>query len=342
MTSQPRPLDAAPGRDPAEPRAHVDPAPSAVAAARGAASTATADAQAAARPASYSVADVPPTRRSFGRKVRDWGSDDPFAVVALIVLLAIVACSIFAPWISPYDPTLQDYNVILMPPSPDYILGTDDLGRDVFSRLIHGASASVYAAFLAVGVAAILGIPVGLIAGYAGGWVDDAISRIIDTFLSFPAIVLAIAVTGVLGIGLTNAMISVGIVFAPQLARLARARTLVLKQELYVDAARCFGASPTRILWKHVLPNAIQPVLVQMTLLMAVALLAEASLSFLGLGMQPPEPSWGGMIARAYLYMQIAPEQMYAPGLAILATALAFNTLGESLREAMDPTSAKG
>ena len=341
MTSQPRPLDAAPGASDRE-RPDVDPAPSAVAAARAAASTAAADAQAAARPASYSVADVAPVRRSFGRKVRDWGSDDPFAVVALIVLLAIVGCSIFAPWISPYDPTLHDYNVILMPPSPDYILGTDDLGRDVFSRLIHGASASVYAAFLAVGVAAILGIPVGLIAGYAGGWVDDAISRIIDTFLSFPAIVLAIAVTGVLGIGLTNAMISVGIVFAPQLARLARARTLVLKQELYVDAARCFGASPTRILWKHVLPNAIQPVLVQMTLLMAVALLAEASLSFLGLGMQPPEPSWGGMIARAYLYMQIAPEQMYAPGLAILATALAFNTLGESLREAMDPTSAKG
>lgn len=287
------------------------------------------------------LAEKPPARRPFGVRLRDWAADDPLAVVALIVLLAIVACSIFAPWIAPYDPTFQDYAKILEPPSPAYPLGTDDLGRDVLSRLIHGASASVYAAFLSVGVAAVLGIPVGLIAGYAGGWVDDVISRIIDTFLSFPAIVLAIAVTGVLGIGLTNAMISVGIVFAPQLARLARARTLVLKQELYVDAARCFGASPTRILRKHILPNAIQPVLVQMTLLMAVALLAEASLSFLGLGMQPPDPSWGAMIARAYLYMQIAPEQMYAPGLAILATALAFNTLGESLREAMDPTSSK-
>ncbi|MDF2233641.1 ABC transporter permease [Albimonas sp. CAU 1670] len=336
MTSAPRP---APAPDAAPEAPRPDPAPSAVAAARQASPGATAAAGKA--PAARSIADVAPVRRSFGRKVRDWGADDPLAVGALIVLLAIVACSIFAPWIAPYDPTFQDYGKILMPPSPEYPLGTDDLGRDVLSRLIHGASASVYAAFLAVGVAAVLGIPVGLIAGYAGGWVDDAISRIIDTFLSFPAIVLAIAVTGVLGIGLTNAMISVGIVFAPQLARLARARALVLKQELYVDAARCFGASPTRILWKHVLPNAIQPVLVQMTLLMAVALLAEASLSFLGLGMQPPEPSWGGMIARAYLYMQIAPEQMYAPGLAILATALAFNTLGESLREAMDPTSAK-
>lgn len=250
-------------------------------------------------------------------------------------------CAIFAPAIAPFDPTEQDYAKILMPPDAEHLLGTDDLGRDVWSRLIHGASASVYAAFLAVGVAAALGIPVGLIAGYAGGLADEIISRIIDTFLSFPAIVLAIAVTGVLGIGLTNSMISVGIVFAPQLARLARARTLVLKQELYVDAARCFGATPARILARHILPNAIQPVLVQMTLLMAVALLAEASLSFLGLGMQPPEPSWGSMIARAYLYIQIAPEQMYAPGLAILVTALSINTLGESLREAMDPTSRR-
>ena len=181
----------------------------------------------------------------------------------------------------------------------------------------------------------------GLIAGYAGGWTDEVISRILDTFLSFPAIVLAIAVTGVLGIGLTNAMLSVGIVFAPQLARLARARTLVLKQELYVDAARCFGASTATILGRHILPNAIQPVLVQMTRLMAVARLAEAALSFLGRGMQPPDPSWGAMIARAYIYAQIAPAQIYAPGLAILVTALAFNTVGESLREALDPTARR-
>jgi peptide/nickel transport system permease protein len=258
-----------------------------------------------------------------------------------MVLIGIVACAVFAPWIAPHDPSLQDYSVMLEAPSAAYPLGTDDLGRDVLSRLIWGARASVYAAFLAVTVAACLGIPVGLIAGYAGGWVDDVVSRIIDTFLSFPAIVLAIAVTGALGIGLTNAMLAVGIVFAPQLARLARARALVLRQELYVDAARCFGASTARILWRHVLPNAIQPVLVQMTLLMAVALLAEASLSFLGLGMQPPDPSWGSMIARAYLYIQIAPAQMYAPGLAILVTALSINTLGESLRQAMDPAARR-
>lgn len=282
-----------------------------------------------------------PRGRPFRIRALDWALDDKPAAVALIVLLGIVGCAVFAPWIVPHDPTLQDYSVMLEAPSATYPLGTDDLGRDVLSRLIWGARASVYAAFLAVGVAALLGIPVGLIAGYAGGWVDDVISRVIDTFLSFPAIVLAIAVTGALGIGLTNAMLAVGIVFAPQLARLARARALVLRQELYVDAARCFGASTGRILWKHVLPNAIQPVLVQMTLLMAVALLAEASLSFLGLGMQPPDPSWGSMIARAYLYIQIAPAQMYAPGIAILVTALSINTLGESLRQAMDPAARR-
>ena len=280
-------------------------------------------------------------RDGFPTRFRYWMMDDPVAAIGLAVLIGIVLCAIFADWIAPYDPTLQDYNAMLEAPSAAHWLGTDDLGRDVFSRLIHGASASVYAAFLAVGVASVIGIPVGLIAGYAGGWTDEVISRILDTFLSFPAIVLAIAVTGVLGIGLTNAMLSVGIVFAPQLARLARARTLVLKQELYVDAARCFGASTATILGRHILPNAIQPVLVQMTLLMAVALLAEASLSFLGLGMQPPDPSWGSMIARAYIYAQIAPAQIYAPGLAILVTALAFNTVGESLREALDPTARR-
>ena len=268
-----------------------------------------------------------------------WMIDDPIAAIGLVVLIVIFTCAIFADQIAPYDPTLQDYAAMLEDPSSGHILGTDDLGRDVFSRLIHGASASVYAAVLAVGVATVLGVPIGLIAGYVGGWVDEAISRILDTFLSFPAIVLAIAVTGVLGIGLTNAMLSVGIVFAPQLARLVRARALVLKQELYVEASQCFGAPPTWILLRHILPNAIQPVLVQITLLMAVALLAEASLSFLGLGMQPPDPPWGSMIARAYIYAQIAPAQMYAPGIAILVTALAFNTVGESLREALDPTS---
>ena len=270
----------------------------------------------------------------FGAFLRsDWRGAFSLSFLALLVLVSVAA-----PLIAPYSPTQQDLGNALAPFSAEHWLGTDDLGRDTLSRLIYGASASLYACFLAVAIAILIGVPVGLLAGYRGGWVDDVISRVIDALLSFPAIVLAIAVTGALGIGLTNGMISVGIVFSPQLARLVRARALVVRNDLFVDAARCFGASTPRILWKHVLPNTVQPVIVQVTLLLAGALLAEASLSFLGLGIQPPYPSWGAMLARAYQNMEIVPEQMYPPGLAILFTALAFNTLGESLRTALDPT----
>ena len=279
------------------------------------------------------VTEPGPVRRFFR-----WLASDLRAALALAVLIGLVIVAATAPWIAPYSPTAQDVNNMLAAPSAKHLLGTDDLGRDIFSRLIYGAPATVYASLLAVSVAIAIGLPVGLIAGFFGGWLDDLISRVIDTFLSFPAIVLAIAVTGALGIGLTNGMIAVGIVMFPSLARIVRARTLIVRQELYVDASRCFGAPAHHILWKHVLPNSLQPVIVQVTLLLAAALLAEASLSFLGLGIQPPNPSWGAMLARAYQYMEIAPEQMYAPGLAILVIALAFNALGESLRIVLDPT----
>ncbi len=267
-----------------------------------------------------------------------WLRSDMRAAASLAFLSLLLLLSITATWISPYIPSAQNLNDTLQPISAAHWLGTDDLGRDILSRMIHGAPMTLYASLLAVSVAIVLGVPIGLLAGYLGGWFDEVVGRLIDTLLSFPAIVLAIAVTGALGIGLTNAMISVGIVFAPQLARIVRARTLVVKHELYVDAARCFGTPMHSILWRHVLPNTIQPVIVQITLLLAGALLAEASLSFLGLGIQPPNASWGAMLARAYQNMELAPEQMYAPGLAILFTALAFNSLGESLRVALDPT----
>lgn len=270
-----------------------------------------------------------------------WLRRDLRAALSLAFLLALGLMAICAPLIAPFPVTAQDVDNTLASPSALHLLGTDDLGRDVFSRMVHGGAATLYASGLAVGIAVLLGLPVGLLAGYLGGWVDDGISRFIDALLSFPSIVLAIAVTGALGIGLTNGMIAVGIVFSPQLARLVRARALVVRQELYVDASRCFGAGTARILWRHVLPNTVQPVIVQVTLLLAAALLAEASLSFLGLGIQPPQPSWGAMLARAYQNMELAPEQMYAPGLAILCTALAFNTLGESLRIALDPTTKR-
>ena len=270
-----------------------------------------------------------------------WLRQDLRAALSLAFLAALLLLALTAPLIAPYPVTAQDVDNTLAGPSALHLLGTDDLGRDVFSRMVHGAAATLYASSLAVGIAVLLGLPVGLLAGYLGGWVDDAISRLIDALLSFPSIVLAIAVTGALGIGLTNGMIAVGIVFAPQLARLVRARALVVRQELYVDASRCFGASTARILWRHVLPNTVQPVIVQITLLLAAALLAEASLSFLGLGIQPPNPSWGSMLARAYQNMELAPAQMFPPGLAILLTALAFNTLGESMRVALDPTTQR-
>jgi peptide/nickel transport system permease protein len=260
------------------------------------------------------------------------------AALSLAWLLLLALVSIFAAAIAPYSPTDQNASALLLPPSAAHLLGTDDLGRDVLSRLIWGAPNSLYATLLAVGVAVMLGVPFGLLIGFVGGWLDTVASRFIDALLSFPAIVLAIAVTGALGIGLTHAMLSVGFVFAPGLARLVRAQTLVVRGALYVDAARGFGASPGFIIWRHIAPNAIQPVIVQVTLLLAVGLLAEATLSFLSLGVQPPAASWGGMLARAYNYMEIAPEQMYAPGFAILLTALAFNALGESLRVALDPT----
>jgi peptide/nickel transport system permease protein len=277
---------------------------------------------------------APAARRGVWRTMRR----DPRAVLSLGYLALLLVVSVFAARIAPYSPIEQNVADLLLPPNAEHLLGTDDLGRDVLSRLIWGAPNSLYASALAVSVAIAIGVPVGLLIGFLGGWIDEVVSRFIDALLSFPPIVLAIAVTGALGIGLTNAMLSVGIVFAPVLARIVRAQTLVVKQALYVDAARAFGASTPQIIVRHIVPNAIQPVIVQVTLMLAIALLAEASLSFLALGVQPPEASWGGMLARAYNYIEIAPAQMYAPGLAILFTALAFNALGESLRVALDPT----
>jgi peptide/nickel transport system permease protein len=283
------------------------------------------------------VAAAPRTRKT-RRNTWQIMARDLRAVLSLGFLAMLVIVSIFAAKIAPYSPIDQNAADLLLPPSTAHWLGTDDLGRDVLSRLIWGAPNSLYASTLAVAVAIALGVPIGLIIGFIGGWLDEIVSRFIDALLSFPPIVLAIAVTGALGIGLTNAMLSVGIVFAPVLARLVRAQTLIVKQAVYVDAARAFGASIPQIIIRHIVPNAIQPVIVQVTLMLAVALLAEASLSFLALGVQPPQASWGGMLARAYNYIEIAPAQMYAPGLAILLTALAFNALGESLRAALDPT----
>jgi peptide/nickel transport system permease protein len=272
-------------------------------------------------------------RRDILRQMmRDWRG-----IASAAYLLALVLAAIAAPWVAPHSPVEQNLRAILAEPSAAHWLGTDDLGRDVLSRLIYGVRASLYGCVLATTISIGLGVPIGLAAGFLGGWLDTAVSRTVDALLSFPAIVLAVGVTGVLGPGLTNGMIAVGFTFSPQFARLARAGALQVKNELFVDAARGFGAGPLHVLRYHVLPNAAPPLIVYSSLLLSAALLAEASLSFLGLGVQPPQASWGGMLARAYTYMESAPGQMYAPGLAILLTAVAFNGLGQSLRTVLDP-----
>jgi peptide/nickel transport system permease protein len=261
----------------------------------------------------------------------------PPAVASMLYLTVLALVGTLAPWISPYDPNEINLSNIMATPSAAHWLGTDDLGRDVVSRLMAGAGPSLFASVLAVSIGTLLGVPIGLIAGYVGGRTDACISRVMDALLSFPSIVFAVGVAGVLGAGLINGMLAVGVLMMPGFARLTRATTMVVKQELYVDAIRAFGATPFRIITRHVLPNAVQSAVVHAGLLLAIGLLVESSLSYLGLGVQPPHASWGGMLARAYNYMEVAPEQMYAPGLAILFTALAFNGLGEIVRLALDP-----
>ena len=289
---------------------------------------------ASAAPAAARRVLPPPNRFRFF----PWLWSDKRALVSVTYLTILVLAAIFASQVSPYAPNKQNLADLLASPSAQHWLGTDDLGRDTLSRLIHGSYNALYAAGLAVGIGIAIGVPLGVFIGFVGGWIDELGSRVIDGVLAFPPIVLAVAVTGALGIGLTNAMIAVGFAFAPVLARTMRAQTLVVKNALYVEAATGFGASRLHLILRHILPNAIQPVIVEVTLMLAVALLAEAGLSFLSLGVQPPESSWGGMLARAYHYVEVAPAQMYAPGLAILFTALAFNALGESIRVLLDPT----
>ncbi|OWU83499.1 diguanylate cyclase [Oceanicola sp. 22II-s10i] len=270
-----------------------------------------------------------------------WLMRQPRAVASMCFLLFLAFIALSAPWLAPYDPTKPDFGALLQGPSAAHWLGTDDLGRDILSRLMHGAGPSLVSAFASVALGMAIGVPVGLLAGFLGGWTDTVISRVLDALLSFPTILFAVGIAGILGPSMTTGLIALGVLFSPQFARLVRARTLVVRQELYVDAARAFGASTSRILIRHVLPNAIQSAIVHAGLLLAIALLAESSLSFLGFGVQPPHTSWGAMLARAYAYMESAPYLMFPPGIAILLTALSFNGLGETTRVLLDPQSPK-
>lgn len=268
----------------------------------------------------------------------EWLWADTRAKVALAWLILVLFVAATAPLIAPHDPIDQNLTNVLAEPSGSHLLGTDDVGRDFFSRLLNGARVSLFGSFLAVTVALTLGVPVGLLAGYLGGLFDNVAMRVVDSILGFPAIVLAIGIVAALGPGLRNAMVSIGVTFSPSVARLMRGQVLATKNHLYVDAAEQFGSPWWRTILRHILPNAIQPIIVQSALLLAVAFLAEAALSFIGLGAQPPTASWGAMLSRSAQFLTVSPSvQIYAPGLAITLTVLAINALGDSLRDSLDP-----
>ncbi len=259
------------------------------------------------------------------------------ALGGLWVVLLVIGAALFAPWIGTADPAKTDFEHVLRPSGPGHLLGTDDLGRDVLSRVIFGARTSLMAGLISVSIAVCIGLPLGLLAGYFGGRLDNLLMRLTDAILSFPFLVLALALTAVLGTGLSKAMIAIGIVFTPGFIRLARAKVLSEREQNYVEAARATGASDQRIIWFHILPNILSAILVQASLASATAITAEAVLSFLGLGTQPPTPSWGSMLNIAQGYLNSAPWLAIWPGLAIFATVLALNLLGDGLRETLDP-----
>jgi len=259
------------------------------------------------------------------------------AVAGLVVVVVFVLGAILAPWIAPYDPIATSWTRIRKPPSELHWLGTDENGRDVLSRLIWGARASLMAGVISVIGAVAIGVPIGLLAGLAGGWLDALISRIADAMLAVPFLILAIALAAFLGPALENAMLAIAITASPIFVRLARGMAQDAASTDWVEAARSLGNPPWRIALLHVLPNIIPPLLVQSTLAIAEAIIAEASLSFLGLGMQPPAPSWGSMLNSAQRFLDNAPWLAIAPGAAIFVVVLAFNLMGDGLRDALDP-----
>jgi len=275
-----------------------------------------------------------PTARAMRRLLRRKG-----AVFGLFVIALLVALALLAPLISPYDPSSQTWSAVRKAPSALHWFGTDDVGRDVLARVIYGARASLMAGIISVAIAIALGVPAGLIAGYVGGFVDALFGRVTDAMLACPFLILAIALAAFLGPSLGNAMIAIGITTTPIFVRLTRAQVMAVKVEDYVEAARAVGNPHWRIALVHILPNILPALLVQATLSLAAAIIAEAALSFLGLGQQPPAPSWGSMLNAAQRFLVNAPWMAVWPGLAIFLAVLSFNLVGDGLRDALDPRS---
>jgi peptide/nickel transport system permease protein len=261
----------------------------------------------------------------------------PIAVGGLAIILLFVAVAALAPYLSQYDPTATSWSAIRKAPSALHWMGTDENGRDVMARVIYGTRASMLAGLISVLIAAGIGVPTGLLAGFAGSWVDALLSRIVDAMLACPFLILAIALTAFLGPDLVNAMIAIGVSTAPRFMRVARAATLEVAASDYVQAAVSIGNPPWRVMLRHVAPNIVPPMLVQASLSLAAAIVAEASLSFLGLGQQPPAPSWGSMLNSAQRFLDQAPWLAVFPGIAIFLCVLSFNLVGDGLRDALDP-----
>ena len=276
--------------------------------------------------------ELSPGRRAMLRLVRRRG-----AMLGLAIVLFFIVIAVFAPLIAPYDPVQTSWTAVRKAPSAAYWFGTDEIGRDVLSRVIWGARASLMAGLVSVCISMAMGVPIGLLAGYMGGWVDGLISRFTDAMLAVPFLILAIALAAFLGPSLTNAMVAIGVSAMPVFIRLTRAQVLSVKVEDYVEAARAVGNPHWRIALRHILPNTLPPLIVQATLTIASAIIAEASLSFLGLGQLPPAPSWGAMLNTAKDFMEQAPWMSIFPGAAIYLAVLGFNLFGDGLRDALDP-----
>lgn len=275
------------------------------------------------------------------RRMKEMSSrffQNKLAVVGGVFTLLLILMAVFAPLVAPYNPTEQNYAKFLQSPNAENLLGTDELGRDIFSRIIYGARVSIQAGIISVGIALLIGIPIGLFSGYYRGVLDEfVVMRFTDALLSFPPLVLALSLAAVLGAGLQNAMIAIGIIFTPNFIRLVRGEVLSQREREYVTAAKASGISDLKIIFRHILPNCMPPILVQATLAIAAAIISEASLSYLGLGTQPPTPSWGAMLSMGQGYLGDAPWISLFPGLFIFLTVLSINLFGDGLRDALDP-----
>lgn len=275
-------------------------------------------------------------RATLAQRLARLPNQNPIGTIGAVVILIVILVAIFAPVISPYDPTSQAAKRLLEP-SAQYWLGTDELGRDVFSRIVFGSRISLQVGVIAVSLALALGGTTGVLAGYIGGLFDNVVMRLVDIMFAFPGLVLAVVIAGLLGPSITNAMIAIGVIYAPAFARVMRGSVLSVKNEVYLEAARVVGGTHPHIILRYILPNIMAPVIVLTTLQMSTAILTEAALSFLGLGTQPPDPSWGTMLSNGRKFMEFAPWVAVFPGLAIVIAVLAFNFLGDGLRDALDP-----